>query len=265
MPRAFGYVRQFFGWDEETVEAQRQSIRDHFESRLKPQGFTWGGLFEDAWTVGDRPFGSRPGGLRLGLEVDTGDVVVFSRLRAFGIGRDLIQVVGRWKERGVGAHFVADGLDTSTPKGESAIAAAASFEKMNRSERSERMKQSIAQRRSVGRPGSGPPPYGFKHTGKRGQRKLVDDPFTRKIGRFVVRQRLAGVGWETLYWYLFRAGQRRKDGKEWTVRTLQRMYDGEFRLLQKTAEGLAQLEEYKREGLEKARAHRRPDPETEAK
>jgi hypothetical protein len=67
MPRAFGYVRQHCDPDdEETLEAQRQSIRDHFESRLKPQGYTWGGFFEDGRTSGGRPFGSRPEGLRLG-------------------------------------------------------------------------------------------------------------------------------------------------------------------------------------------------------
>jgi DNA invertase Pin-like site-specific DNA recombinase len=267
MPRAFGYVRQFCDpKDDETLVAQRQSIRDHFESRLKPQGFTWGGFFEDGRTSGGRPFGSRPEGLRLDLEVETGDVVVLPKLTVIGGARDLVQVVGRWNKRGVVAHFVAEGVDTSTPMGKVFLQVGAEFVEMRRSHRSERMQESIAQRKSLGLSGSGRAPYGFRNVGPSRKRRLAPDPFTRKVGRWVVRLKFAGYSWTQLYWPLFSKGRRKRQGKEWTITTLLRMFDGECRLLEQTEAGRAKLLRWQQAGLEMFRKAGRkvePDAETE--
>src|SRR5207248_2004845 len=100
-------------------------------------------------------------------------------------------------------------------------------------------------RRSVGRPGSGLPPYGLKVVRHRCGGKVVcryeQDEHTRRIGKLVVEYRLAGRTFEEIYWALLRAGERNRKGKEWTVGTLRRMFAAEVRLMQQEAGGAATL------------------------
>jgi hypothetical protein len=111
------------------------------------------------------------------------------------------------------------------------------------------MRESIAYRKSIGRAGSGPPPYGFKLAGKHGDRYCVPCPFTRKVGKWVVKWKLMGKSWEQLYWSLFTQGCRNKKNKEWSIATLGRMFVRECRLMQESPAGRATLERWRLAGL----------------
>jgi DNA invertase Pin-like site-specific DNA recombinase len=121
MRRAFGYVRQVFGQGAEGVQAQRQSIFDYFESRLKPEGFTWGGFYEDGAASGSRELRSRSAGLKLDLKLEAGDAAVFATSAAFRSTRELIQVINRWTERSVTTHVLDVKLDFSTDMGKGTL------------------------------------------------------------------------------------------------------------------------------------------------
>jgi hypothetical protein len=79
-----------------------------------------------------------------------------------------------------------------------------------------------------------------------------------------VRLKFAGYSWTQLYWRLLRKGKRNRQGKEWTITTLQRMFDGERRLLEQTEVGKAKLLRWQQVGLEMFRkAGRKAEPEAE--
>jgi DNA invertase Pin-like site-specific DNA recombinase len=252
MPRAFGYIRHVFGQGAESVQAQRQSILDYFESRLKPEGFTWGRFFEDGAVSGKRELRSRPAGFDLNLKLEAGDAVVFATVAAFRNSRNLMQVINRWTARSVTAHVLDVKLDFSTDMGKHTLGMLEFGADIKRFIYSERMKESIACRKSEGRPTSGKAPYGLKCIGPRGNRRYAPDPFTRRIGKWVVKWKLAGRSYYELYWELIRQGERNREGNCWSMMTLWRMFGAECRLLQREPGGPALLARWQKVGLRRA-------------
>jgi DNA invertase Pin-like site-specific DNA recombinase len=248
MPRAFGYIRQVRIPDAETVEAQRQSILDYFESRLKPKGIAWGGIYEDLAISGKKELRTRLGGLALDLELYADDCVIITNLLPmFNSTRALREITERWNERGIHLHILGLGMDTSTPIGKWMQAFLVKSADLRRTNNSEQMKHSIAHRRSLGRPTSGKAPFGFKIAGRSPNKKYVPDPASREIGKWVVKWRFAGKTWETLYWHLIRMGTHRKNGKEWGITQLRNMFKGECRLLHREPGGSALLAQWQKE------------------
>ncbi len=192
MPRAYDYVRADTT-EGDSPEVQQQVIREHFGSRLKDKGFSWGGFFEDVPTSGGLPLCSRPQGLILDSKLERSDVVVFTMLdRGFCSLRDAADVVERWLARGIHLHIVHRSIDTSTPMGQLFVNLLPRFADLRPSWLSERMAESLAYRRSRGRPPGGSPPCGFKIAGPRGKRRFIPDPITRRIDRTRDGETLAG-------------------------------------------------------------------------
>jgi hypothetical protein len=106
------------------------------------------------------------------------------------------------------------------------------FAELEHSRISEWQKESQAYRKSLGQFTGGPPPYGIKAVGHKGNRKLVPDPAARWIGKHVVHSRLLGRTYEEIYWGLFKDGERRANGKEWALSTLRKMFLAECKLMQ---------------------------------
>jgi DNA invertase Pin-like site-specific DNA recombinase len=214
MLRAFGYVRISRLDQAESIEAQRQTIRQYSESRLKERGFERGGFFEDDATSGNKELRCRTAGFKLNLELEAGDVAAFASLeQSFSGVHDAASVIVRWLDRGINVHILDLNIDSATEFGEAFVRLLKSYSDSLRVWRSKRAALSIAQRKSQGRPNSGKSPYGFKLIGPRGNRRYAPDPFTRRIGQWVVRWRLAGKTWDELYWGLIRKGVRNKNGR----------------------------------------------------
>jgi DNA invertase Pin-like site-specific DNA recombinase len=255
MPRAYGYVRANTTDQLNNSGAQRQAIREHFESRLKGMAFSWGGFFEDVATSGGLPLCSRPQGKILDSKLEPGDIVVFTMLDSGFCGlRDGAEVVERWLARGVHLHVVHRDVDTSTPIGRLFVNLLPHFAKLNRSWFRERMADSIAYRRSQGRPAGGSPPYGFKITGPLGKRRFLPDPDSRRIGRHVVRYRQRGYTWVEIYWGLVRDSIRTRRGKEWSIGALRRAFMGDLRFMAEDPEGRRLLKEWAANGAGKTRS-----------
>ena len=249
----FAYMRASTGRQVDSIAIQRQQTSEYFQWRLKERGFIWGGGFEDLAVSGRKELRSRPGGSKLDLELQPGDCVIITKLdRAFRNARDTLTLTDRWRARGIDLHVLNLNVDTSTPMGKAMLTMAAAFAELESSQISERVRESIAYRKSQGRPGSGSPPYGLKvvrrWNGSKTVCKYAPDENARRIGKLVVEYRLAGQSFEEIYWGLLRAGERNRKGKEWTVGTLRRMFVAEVRLMQQEPGGAGVLARWQNDG-----------------
>jgi DNA invertase Pin-like site-specific DNA recombinase len=232
-----------------TLEGQRQMIREYFVSILEKEGFAWGGFLEDATTAGNMGLLSRPAGSRLDLALEPGDVAIFARLeRSFSCVRDAVDVIKSWLSRGIHVHIPDLNLDTSTQVGQVILRFLLSYSDSLRNLRSERAALSISHRRNLGRPVGGRAPYGLKCVGSTGNRQFAPDPFTRRIGKYVVKWKLAGHSFRDIYFHLLRHRERNRKGKEWSLTTLHSMFHEEYQLLQQERSGRSLLAQWRKMG-----------------
>lgn len=109
MPKVYGYVRVSTTdqIDNTSLESQKDAIRRDFEYRWKPQGYEWGGIFEDKAVSAGKPLIARKEGHNLNVAADKGDVIVFSKLdRGFRSTADLISTTETWLARDVKPVFL---------------------------------------------------------------------------------------------------------------------------------------------------------------
>lgn len=118
MLTAYGYCRASTAGQSLTFDAQRAAITRHFKEKLEPEGWTFGGFFEDKATSGAKPLTERDQGRALWVSVQPGDCVIWSKLdRAFRSVRDGANTLQLFKEKGVAIHSLDLALDTSTALG----------------------------------------------------------------------------------------------------------------------------------------------------
>ena len=118
MPKAYGYCRASTAGQSLTFDAQRSKIEAYFKSKLEPDGWEWGGWFEDKATSGAKPLTEREQGRGLWVAVQPGDCVIWSKLdRAFRSVRDGANTLQLFKEKNVAIHSLDLSLDTSTALG----------------------------------------------------------------------------------------------------------------------------------------------------
>jgi DNA invertase Pin-like site-specific DNA recombinase len=255
MPQAYGYIRSCNTRQPYSADAQRESIRQYFESHLKERNFEWGGFYEDAATSGNVPLCARPEGKKLDSIREPGDAVVFTKLDPGFCGlRDALDVFERWKARGIQIHILDPNVSMSSLVGNLFVNVLAQMVKLKRTTMGEGMVDSIAYCRSQGRPISGKAPYGVKCTGPYGNRRYVPDRFTRRIGKFVVKLRLAGYSFRDIYRHLVRHGERNRKGKEWSLTTLHSMFHSEYKLLLRERGGPSVLARWRKKGQESFRS-----------
>ena len=115
---AYGYCRASTGRQHLTFDVQKASITRYFQEKLEPEGWSFGGFFEDKATSGTKPLTEREQGRRLWVAAQTGDCVIWSKLdRAFRSVRDGATTLQLFKEKGVAIHSLDLALDTSTALG----------------------------------------------------------------------------------------------------------------------------------------------------
>ncbi len=247
----FCYARASTGHQQDSIECQKERSEEYFKWKLAPEGFTWRRVFDDPATSGKTELRSRAGGLALDLELQAGDAVIVTKIdRAFRNARDALNIVHRWQERGVHMHILDWNLDTRSPMGKFMLTLLAGVAEWERDRISERGVESKAYRRSIGK-ATQQAPYGFKLAGKRGDRFYVPCEFTRAVGKWVVKWRLMGKTYRQHYWSLIKQRCRNKKGREWSITTLERMFQGECALLHEEPGGAALMKHWHNEGLKR--------------
>lgn len=237
--KVFGYIRVSTIDQADSglgLQAQRDAINREFEARWKPQGYEWGGIYEDAAVSGKRAFLSRPAGLRLSTEGNVGDVFLFSKLdRAFRSVIDSLQTIEVWRQRKVRCVFLDFNLDTETSVGEFVLTVMSAFAQMERRRISERTKEGQAVARARGK---------WLHDWRWMTLKFVRDPATGKkvgfvrpdifaLGQKVIEWRNKGVSWMSIYRTLKNNGVQRpkttivskfKENDWWGATSLQNLH-----------------------------------------
>src|SRR5262249_5598652 len=170
-----------------------EKITRYFEYSLQPKGFALGKIFRDPATSGSTNIRQRPEGCLLNQALERGDAVVIAKLdRGFRNARDGLETMETWQARGVTVHIIDINVNTSTPFGKLVFTMFAAFAEWERSRILDRLLESIAYRRALGRPLCQNAPYPFVVRGKRNNKEFVYAGWKRQMGKHVVKMREVG-------------------------------------------------------------------------
>lgn len=134
-----------------SLESQKDMILRYFDYRLKPNGVVWGGFYQDAFSASKTNFVDRPSGKVLNARVTVGDHIVFAKIdRAFRNLADFSNQLQEWSNRGIFSHSTAENLDFSTSHGRLAAQMVGAVAEFESSRLSERLHESIHQRKLKG-------------------------------------------------------------------------------------------------------------------
>src|SRR5262249_14248983 len=157
----------------------------HYQEELA-DSLEWGCIIDDAAVSARIPLESRPGGSKLAGLVESGDVVIVTKMdRAFRNLEDLLRTVRVWGERGVSFHILNmlnRMVKTDTPLGRLLMQMAGAVAEYERAIAGERVREVMEMVRARGGVW-GVAPYGFKSVGRRGARRLAPDPEQRQLGK----------------------------------------------------------------------------------
>jgi DNA invertase Pin-like site-specific DNA recombinase len=197
MPKAHGYLR--CSLDDQEVAAQRQQIQEYFDGTLKPRGFEWGDWYIDQGVSASIRLLQRTQGRRLNIACEAGDAIVIAKLdRGWRDTRDCLETTELWRARQVFLHLLDLRLDMSTIVGQMMLTIMSAVATFERQRLIERVKETIRSRRMRGMAVGGTPPYGFKHVGPVGRKRVVPYPEIRELGSLIVRWKEQSYSWEEI-------------------------------------------------------------------
>lgn len=180
MPTAYGYCRASTAGQHLTFDAQKSSITRYFKEKLEPEGWLFGGFFEDKATSGAKPLTEREQGRRLWVAAQSGDCIIWSKLdRAFRSVRDGANTLQLFKEKGVAIHSLDLALDTSTALGSFVMHLLVLLAELEREWISSRTQEALLARAEKGLPITVNIPPGWK--------KVKAGPHPTKPGKAVYR------------------------------------------------------------------------------
>jgi len=228
----YGYCRASPSEEGLVLDAQRASIELEYEVHFEST-YAWGGWFVDRGVKGGQPLRQRPEGHKLSLALDAGDVVLFTKLdRGFRNVRDALDTIRAWQARGVAVVLLDLAAGSGEAVGETELQLLAAVTEFERGRMSGRVKDCGAERRREGRPVFGKHPYGLKTAGKRGKKRLVPDPYTRRIGAKIVEWHSQGWSFDAIYIHLLTNRIKTRSGSDWSEGAIKRAYYGELRVQQ---------------------------------
>lgn len=216
MPNFYGYTRASTAGQEYTFEAQRNKILAEYEKVYKPQGYTFGGWFEDKATSGSKPFTERENGLRVWACSLKGDVICVAKMdRAFRNVSDAATLLRLCEVKGIHLIFLDIALDTSTALGKFVAHLLASVAELEREWIRQRTKEAFAVRQEKGLPHAGRPPAGWKKRKTDGE--WVHDEAERMLVEWMIKVHdEKGWSWGDLADYVTKRGIRRYNGHKYS-------------------------------------------------
>lgn len=202
--KCYGYIRVSTADQADSglgLQAQRDAILREYEAKWKPQGYEWGGVYEDAAVSGKKPFLSRPSGLRLSTASDRGDILLFSKLdRAFRSVMDSLQTIEVWRARKVRCVFLDFNLDTETPVGEFVLTVMSAFAQMERRRIGERTREGLLVAKAKGViTGVGSDTLLERRRTDGGKIVRTVRPQVFALGLKIVEWRNRGISWTAIY------------------------------------------------------------------
>jgi DNA invertase Pin-like site-specific DNA recombinase len=190
--RVWGYVRVSTAKQAdlgESLDVQQRQIGGY----ATMIGVTIERIFVERGVSGTKPLGDRPQGKALLDQLQPGDTIITTKIdRMFRSALDALNMLARFKERGVSLHITALGGDT-TGNGISKLVflILSGVAEMEREQISERVADMKADQRQRGRYLGGWVPYGFKavpdETGK--GKRLVPIPEQQRAIKLMLRLR----------------------------------------------------------------------------
>ena len=221
-----------------SLASQREKIMGYYQGVLAPKGIAWGRFYEDGDTSGRVPMEQREAGLRLILDANRGDHIVFAKLdRAFRRVYDAVKTLDQWSEQGVIYHALDLGIDSSTPSGQMIVQIMAVFAEFERKIISVRTKEALDILRQQGRRVGRTAPWGWKWRGKKANAVLVPDEPMREIGAHIVKWHNDGATFEHIYFHMRElkikhpyATRQNNDNGGWCLQAIKNAYHGMLRL-----------------------------------
>lgn len=217
---AFGYARlstTYQAQHNNTLDQQAQTIRAYYDYKLRDD-FAWGGVVEEPGVSTRTPLLQRPGGRDLNDTLQSGDVVIFSRLdRGFKDTLDLLMTDQSWRTKGVAMHVLDLNVDTSTDMGKFFLTVMAAALNLERQQTFGRFQAGIEHAKTEGWWPYPKAPYGYKIVkvrDKRGRRrqKLEPNPDQRRLGVMMWDMQAQGMATGDIAAALLGAGERARDG-----------------------------------------------------
>lgn len=191
------------------------------------RGWSIDRVFQDA-IRGGKPWRLRPAGGELASELGRGDHVLMASEAPFDGARDLAQTLADFRAGGITLHLARlVGLNGKTWSFSSDAAGAELVEKffaaaaeMYARDRRERIAHGMAKKAYSGKRHCGHPRYGWRWHGD----SRVLDLDECKIADRIRHERDAGCSWNQIAVGLLRDRITTKDGKEWSVARVRRVY-----------------------------------------
>lgn len=209
------------------LEVQEDQIKRFFDYKLSPAGYRWGGVFRDEAVSGYKlPFLRRPAGSSLQAELRAGDCIIFSKLdRGFRNVRDCEKMIQLWDSMNVGVYFLDLDVDTRSPIGRLLLRLLAAVAEWEYEKIRERNRDVAAWRKSRGMPiGKPQPRIGYRYAGPPGKKKLVPAGDDRDVIDRIIEWHIAGSRFEDIACHLQKMNQKTFDGREWTLRRVQKAF-----------------------------------------
>jgi hypothetical protein len=221
MKKAYGYCRASTGKQELTFDVQRAAIERYYDSRLKPEGYEWGGFFEDKATSGGKPFTEREQGMRLWVTAQPDDAIIWYKMdRAFRSVRDGANCLDMLRAKRIAVHSIDIGLDTGTALGDFVCKLLMLLGELERSWVSTRTRDAMEIKRQQGLPINGAAPAGWKAWGTKKTRHLVADEDEKKLLESIYTEWMAGGNIEGISNRLHFTSVKRYGGQEYGVQWL---------------------------------------------
>ena len=231
MPTAYGYVRTSTLDQENGLKVQAEQVEAFYRNTLSPRypDLALAETIIEHGVSGGKPFAKREHGAALDVRLQKGDHIIITKLdRGFRDTLDYLTTERAWRDRGITLHvldlpFLGDGLpDYIAEFIRTAMAMVAQFERGRIRVRTKEIKAWLKRQ---GRPTNGHAGYGFKFTGRPGQRVRTPDESEQAVIRWIVRQHdERKVPFLRIWAYMLEKKIKTKGGKEWSMNRIYRAY-----------------------------------------
>ena len=231
MVYVYGYARVSTDKQQNSLSSQEKAFKQYFEGMkdtdLIPDEAEYGGTYADEDVSGGVPIMDRPAGGKLFLRLRQGDAIIVTHLdRAFRSVVDAVQTLDMLHSRDNNLIIISLGLDFSKPWGKMIYQVLASFAEFERQMIGMRVKESIAIRKSAGKPFCAFAPVGYRTVHDSGSPEYKPDMAERELAlEMVYLHDVEGLHWNEISRRMLFRGTRAGTGGQWSRANCQKAYE----------------------------------------